>query len=267
MSVPHFRSSLAPVAAAVLLALGGCQKQAGEAAAAVEPGFRLDEAQLLQPIRFSAADPDPAISACTDLATHANGKWLAANPIPSDQVNWGAFNVLAERSLQVQKQLAEQVAAKPNLTGIEKIVADFWVTGMDEAKLNADGIKPLASRLAEIEALTDGASVAEHIRKVAARGENPLFEFGPEADFNNSAMNMGYAMQGGISLPDRNYYFDADKKDIRDAYVLHIAKMLELSGVPATDAALQARDVMQLETRLAKVSKSQDDISRDVQVF
>src|SRR5690606_27141437 len=96
--------------------------------------------------------------------------------------------------------------------GIEKIVADFWATGMDEAKLNAEGAAPLASRLAEIEALTDAASVAAHIRTVAARGENPLFGFGPEADFNDSTTNMAYALQGGTGLPDKTYYFDADKQ-------------------------------------------------------
>ncbi len=248
------------------LALAGCQnKQGSEAAAA--PGFRLDEGELLQPIRFTAADIDPDLNACVDLGAHTNRKWLAANPIPPDQTRWGAFGVLAERSLQVQRQLAEQVAAKPAPAGIEKIVADFWATGMDEAKLNADGIKPLESRLAEIDALTDGPSVAAYLRTVAARGENPVFEFGPEADFNDSTMNMGYAMQGGLSLPDRNYYFDADKKDIRDAFVGHVARVLELSGVPATDAALQARDVMAMETRLARVSKSQEEISRDVSLY
>ena len=252
--------------AAAALALAGCQKQQSPAAAA-EPAFRLDEGQLLQPIRFSPADVDPAINACVDLAAHTNRKWLEANPIPADQTRWGAFHVLGERSLQVQRQIAEQVAAKAELTGIEKIIADIWATGMDEAKLNADGIKPLESRLAEIAALTDGSSVAAYIRTVAARGENPLFDFGPEADFNDSTMNMGFAMQGGLSLPDRTYYFDADKKDIRDAFVAHVAKVLELSGVPAADAARQARDVMAFETRLARVSKSQEEMSRDVSLY
>jgi putative endopeptidase len=268
MSLATIHPARAAVSLAVLLALVACQKQPGDgAAAAVEPGLRLDEAQLLQPIRFGAADVDPAVSACVDLGAHTNGKWLAANPIPGDQTRWGAFNILAERSLQVQKQLAEQVAARANPTGIDKIIADFWATGMDEAKLNADGITPLASRLAEIEALTDGPSVAAYLRTVAARGENPLFGFGPEADFNNSSMNMGYAVQGGTSLPDRGYYFDPDKQDIRDAFVQHVARMLELSGLSATDAALASRDVMAMETRLARASKSQEDLSRDVSLF
>src|SRR5690606_4659195 len=122
-------------------------------------------------------------------------------------------------------------------------------------------------RLAEIEALTDGASVAAYLRTVAARGENPLFSFEPEADFNNSTINMAYAMQGGTGLPDKTYYFDADKQPIRDAYVQHIARMLELSGVPAAAAATQAREVMTIETRLARASRSQEEISRDVSLY
>lgn len=255
------------VALVVTLALAACQKSAETAAITAGAALTLDEGQLIQPIRFSAADIDPAINACQDLGARTNSRWLAANPIPADQTSWGAFNVLRERSLQVQKQIAEQLAGKTALTGIEKIVADLWVSGMDEAKLNADGIAPLASRLAEIDALSDGASVAAYLRTAAARGENPLFSFGPEADFQDSSMMIGYAFQGGTNLPDKTYYFDADKKDIRDAYVRHIAKVLELAGLSATDAALQARDVMALETRLAGASKSEEEFSRDVSLY
>jgi putative endopeptidase len=254
------------IGAAVLLALAGCQK-APEQKAEAAPAFRLDEAQLIQPIRFGAGDLDASKSACTDFAAYANDKWLAANPIPADQVRWGAFNVLRERSLQVQKQLAEQIAAKPTQAGIEKIIADIWATGIDENKRNADGVAPLDSRLEEIAALKDGAGIAEYLRKVSARGENPLFGFGSLADFKDSTMQMAYAVQGGTSLPDKTYYFDADKKAIREAFVAHVAKVLELSGVPATDAAAQAKQVMAFETRLAKASKSQEDISRDFSLY
>ena len=77
-------------------------------------------------------------------------------------------------------------------------------------------------------------------------------------------MNIAYATQGGLGLPDRGYYFDADKKDKLAAYEAHVAKVLELSGVPAADAAKQAKDVIAFETRLAKASKSSEELSRDV---
>ena len=256
------------VAATVFTVLAGCQKAAepkSETAAA--PAFKLNESDLIQPIRFAASDIDASKSACTDLGAYANDKWLVANPIPPDQVRWGAFNVLRERSLQVQKQLAEQIAAKPAPTGIEKIIADIWSTGMDEKKLNAEGIAPLKSRLAEIDALKDGASIAAYLRTVAARGENPLFGFGSQADFKNSAVKIAYAEQGGTSLPDKTYYFDAAKKEIREDFVKHVAKVLELSGVPAADAQKQAQQVMAFETRLAKASRSREELSRDVSLY
>ena len=132
--------------------------------------------------------------------------------------------------------------AKPAPTGIEKIIADFWATGMDEARVNVEGLTPLRDRLAAIDALADGPSVADYLRKVAAAGENSLFAFFPLPDFKDSSMNIAYAMQGGLGLPDKTYYFDKDKKPIREAYEKHIAKVLELSGVPADEAGDAGED-------------------------
>src|SRR6185369_9763704 len=172
------RALILPMASATLLALAACQRASeSKPDAAAAPAFKLDESQLIQPIRFQPSDIDASKSACVDLEQYANSKWLAANPIPADQQTWGAFDVLAERSLQVQKQLAEQLAAKSAPSGIEKIIADFWATGMDGAKRNADGIAPLKSRLDAIDALSDSASIAAYLRTVAARGENRLFSF------------------------------------------------------------------------------------------
>ena len=254
--------------ASAVAALAGCHRAPEtKPPVAAAPAWTLDEGQLIQPIRFLASDVDPAKNACVDLATYANSKWLAANPIPADQTRWGGFNVLRERSLQVQKQLAEQIAAKAELTGIEKIIGDLWATGMDEAKLNAEGIAPLKDRLGEIEALKDGPGVATYLRAVAARGENPLFGFGPQPDFKDSSIQMAAASQGGTGLPDKTYYFDARYKPIREAYVKHIAKVLELSGIPAASAAVEAKQVMAFETRLAKASKSEEELSRDVSLY
>jgi len=254
--------------ASAVAALAGCHRAPEtKPPVAAAPAWTLGEGQLIQPIRFLASDVDPAKNACVDLATYANSKWLAANPIPADQTRWGGFNVLRERSLQVQKQLAEQIAAKAELTGIEKIIGDLWATGMDEAKLNAEGIAPLKDRLGEIEALKDGPGVATYLRAVAARGENPLFGFGPQPDFKDSSIQMAAASQGGTGLPDKTYYFDARYKPIREAYVKHIAKVLELSGIPAASAAAEAKQVMAFETRLAKASKSEEELSRDVSLY
>ncbi len=256
---------------AIATALTACNKDAPapEAAAPAKaaPALTLDEAKLPPVNRFLASDLDAGRNACVDFGGFVNGKWLAANPIPGDRTSWGAFEMLDERSTAVQRQLAEQAAAMQGATGVEKIVGDFWATGMDEAKINAQGIAPLKSRLDAIDALTDGASVAEHLRKSFARGEQALFGFGPNADFNDSSMNIAYVAQGGLGLPDKAYYFDADKKKDLVAYEQHIAKVLTLSGVAAEDAAKQAKDVIAFETRLAKVSKSSEELSRDVELY
>ena len=237
-------------------------------AAAADAGYTIDESKLPPVNRFDpASDLDTSKNACEDFSGYVNGKWLKANAIPGDRTSWGAFEMLDERSTGVQHQLAEQAAAKQDATGIDKIVGDFYATGMDQAKIDAQGIKPLDARLAEIDALTDGKAVADYLRKSYAKGEGQLFGFGPEADFKDSSMNIAYASQGGLGLPDRGYYFDADKKDKLAAYQQHVAKVLELSGTPAADAAKQAKDVVAFETRLAKVSKSSEELSRDVSLY
>ena len=260
---------------AVVVALSACNRDAKPApdGAAARPdaagakALTLDESKLPPVIHFSVNDLDTSKSACQDFGGYVNGKWIAANPIPADRSSWGPGAALAERSLAVQHQLAEQAAADPKATGVEKIVGDFWATGMDKDKIDAQGIAPLDDRLAEIDALTDPASIADYLRTSAARGEGFVFNFGPEADFKDSSMNIAYAIQGGLGLPDKGYYFDKDKADKLAAYQAHVARVLELSGVAADAAAKQARAVVDFETRLAKVSKSSEEMSRDVSLY
>ena len=255
------------VATAVLTVLAGCQRAAEEKKVAAPAAWSLDESKLQQPIRFAATDLDTSQSACKDLAAYVNGKWLATNEIPADEPGWGASLVLRNRSLGVRQQLAERIAAEPNATGIDKIIGDFWATGLDDKKLNEAGLTPLKDRLAAIDALTDGPSVAEHLRKISAVGENPLFAFGPQPDFKDSTQNIASAFQGGLGLPDSTYYSLADKKPIREAYEKHIAKVFELAGTAPAEAAKQATSVLAFETRLAKASKSSEQLSRDVALY
>jgi putative endopeptidase len=272
---PMKPASLALAIVSVLV-LGGCPQQdaANTAAATDAPApatqdaaLTVDESKLPAVIHFAPSDLDSSKNACADFGGYVNAKWLAANPIPGDRSSWGAFDALAERSLGVQHQLAEEAAAETKPSHIDKIVGDFWATGMDEAKVNAQGIEPMKPRLAEIDALSDGPSIAQYLRTSAAKGQNTLFGFGPEADFKDSSMNIAYATQGGLGLPDRGYYFDKDKADKLAAYQAHIAKVLELSGVPAADAATQAKDVIAFETRLAKASLSSETLHRDVSLY
>ena len=258
---------------AIATAVGACSKKpeaavdAAATPAAAAAAFTLDESKLPPVNRFAMSDLDTSKDACSDFGGYVNGKWLAANAIPGDRTSWGAFEMLDERSTAAQRQLAEQAAAMTNATGVEKIVGDFYATGMDAAKINEQGIAPIKDRLDAIAALDSQNKIAEYLRSSAAKGENTLFGFGPNADFSDSNVNIAYAMQGGLGLPDKGYYQDADKQDKLAAYQIHVAKVLELSGIPAADAATQAKDVIAFETRLAKVSKSSEQMSRDVKIF
>ena len=261
---------------AVSAALVGCGKSetpakegaASTPAAATEAHtYTLDQAKLPAYNAFQPSDLDTTLDACNAFGDYVNSKWLAANEIPADRTSWGAFTILDERSVAAQHQLAEQVAQVKNPNHIEKVVGDLWATGMDEAKINAQGIEPLKADLAAIDALADKAAIAAYLRDTAAKGENVLFGFGAEADFKNSAVNMAYASQGGLGLPDKTFYTDAAKADKLKAYQDHVAKVLELAGVPAADAATQAAEVIKFETRLAKASKSSVELSRDVSLY
>jgi len=259
---------------AVAAALTACGKKEEPAATAdaAKPAdatveYKLDEAKLPGVNRFAVGDLDTTKNACDDFGGYVNGKWLAANAIPGDRTSWGAFEMLDERSTGVQRQLAEQAGADKNAKGVEKIVGDFWATGMDAAKINEQGIKPIQGKLDAIAALDSSEKIADYIRTSAAKGENYLFGFGAEADFKDSKNNIAYASQGGLGLPDKEYYTKPENKEKLDAYQAHIAKVLELSGVAAADAAKQAQDVVAFETRLAKVSKSSEELSRDVSLY
>jgi len=146
-------------------------------------------------------------------------------------------------------------------------VGDLYATGLDEAKIDAQGIAPLASKLAAIDGLKDREAVVAFLREEHAAGNDLVFSFGPEADFNEPDMTFGYATQGGLGLPERSYYVDADKKEKLAAYEKHVAKVLALSGIPEKLAPAQARAVVAMETRLAKASKSQEELSRDVSLY
>ncbi|MFC3550005.1 M13 family metallopeptidase [Lysobacter cavernae] len=257
---------------AIATAVAACKKEeAAPAADATKPAaaaaYTLDESKLPGVNRFQASDLDTGKDACTDFGGFVNGKWLAANAIPGDRTSWGAFEMLDERSTAIQRQLAEQAAANTSAAGVDKIVGDFWASGMDAAKINQQGIAPIQAKLDAIAALDSQDKIADYIRTTAAKGENYLFGFGAEADFKDSKNNIAYASQGGLGLPDKEYYTKADNKAKLDAYQAHVAKVLELSGVPASDAAKQAQDVIAFETRLAKVSKSSEELSRDVSLY
>jgi putative endopeptidase len=264
--------SLKPLALAlaVTVALAACQKAETPAPApvAAAPAPVVDMAALKTPIiSFQAADLDANIAACDDLNGFVNAKWLAANPVPADRTTWGSFELLAERSLEIQHALVENLAAQADASGTAKLIGDVWATGMDEAAINAAGLAPIQPMLDEIAAVDSPESIAALLRSSYAKGQAYVFGFGPSPDFKNSTVNIAYAGQAGLGLPDKSYYFDEKHAGVREAYVAHVANILKLAGADEAAAAAQAKDVMAFETRLAGVSMSSEELSRDVSKY
>ena len=251
--------NLAPLGLTIAIAasLAACGKsETAPAADAAKPAF--DQSQIKTAlISLDSADLDPSIAACADLNGFVNSKWLKANPVPGDQTTWGSFEILRERSLEVQHALVQQAAASQAKAGsVEAKIGDIWKTGNDEAKIEAAGLAPLQPTLDKITALNDTAAITQYLRDSQAQGQGALFSLFANADYKDSANVIAYVGQGGLGLPEKGYYFDESQAKIRDAYVAYIAQVLTLSGVDAAQAAEQAKAVMAFETRLAKASMS-----------
>jgi putative endopeptidase len=209
---------------------------------------------------YDRANLDPNTAACTDFYQYANGGWMAANPIPAAYPNWGVANVLDEKNREMLHQILEAAAKNTSAAkgSSEQKVGDYYATCMDEATIEAEGLKPLAPEFDRIAKMKDQKSLQEEIEHLHSMGVSILFGSGSTQDFKNSAEVTAEVDQGGLGLPDRDFYSRTDDKAkiTRDAYLKHVARMFELMGDDATKAASEAQAVMALETKLAAASMS-----------
>ncbi|WP_082547504.1 M13-type metalloendopeptidase [Rhodanobacter sp. Soil772] len=206
---------------------------------------------------FDVSEIDGSINACTDFNGFVNAKWVAAHPIPADRTRWGSFDALREDSLDVQRKIVEKAAREAAAAApgsIEQKIGYLYASGMDAAAIDKAGFDPIKPQLARIDGLKNRTDVVGYIRDSYARGEPVLFRFYGNADFKDSNRQIAYAGQGGLGLPTVDYYSKPDYAKIRTAYVAHIAKLLELTGVGAAHAQQQAKAVLAFETRLAAAS-------------
>jgi putative endopeptidase len=240
---------------AIASALAGCGKQSGVDTAADTAPAAPTSAPAQAYVAFDVNEIDPTIAACSDFNGFVNAKWIAANPIPADRTRWGAFDQLREASLQTQKEIVEATAASNAAAGtLEQKIGTLYSNGMNEAAIDQRGYDPIKPELAKIDAIASSSDVFDYLNDSTSRGFGTLFAFGAETDFQNSQRKIAYAFQGGLGLPTADYYSKAEHADLRDAYVAHIAKVLELIGVDADAAKKQAASVLAFETQLAKAS-------------
>ncbi|MEP6919733.1 MAG: M13 family metallopeptidase [bacterium] len=209
---------------------------------------------------YDIANMDKNTAACTDFYQFSNGTWLKKTEIPPAYSSWGAFNVLAENNRKTLHDILEESAKNTKATkgSNEQKIADFYASCLDEGKREAEGMKPLVPELARIDKIKTTADVQSEIAYLHRHGISTLFGFGSLPDLKNSSMVMAFAGQGGLSLPNRDYYTKTDEKSVklRDEFVKHIANMFQLVGDTPDQAAKNAQTVLAVQTRLAENSRT-----------
>lgn len=207
---------------------------------------------------------DTTVRPGDDFFKFAMGKWLKNNPIPESESSWGIWSLVNEENYKRLRDINEEAMAQTHAAkgSAEQKIGDFWYTGMDSAGIEAQGIKPLLPELQKIDAVQTKKEVLAEGAYLYSIGVNPFLGLFPAQDEMNSDKYVLHIYQGGIGLPDRDYYFDQDDRtvNIRNEYVTHITKMFILMGSPGAEAQRDAATVMHMETALAGASRKLEDL-------
>jgi putative endopeptidase len=208
---------------------------------------------------FSTANLDRSCKPCDDFYQFAMGGWMKANPIPAEFPTWGSFTMLADRNQGAMRGILEE-ASKANASrgSNQQKIGDFYSSCMDTGAIDAADAKPLAPDLAAIDRLKDPSELQPLIARLQPTGSGYLFRFDSTQDLDESTQVIAEINQGGLGLPDRDYYTRTDEKSqqLRADYLAHIAKMFVLAGDGAEKANAEAKTAVNFETTLAKASMS-----------
>jgi putative endopeptidase len=213
--------------------------------------------QELIPNGFDVAYMDTSVSPGDDFYRYANGLWQDQTEIPEDRSRWGAFDTLGENNWRRIRNLLEEVAADPGPVGTSRAkIAAFYNSAMNTETIDAVGISPLEPEFVRIDAISDLGDLARYVAEAHAGIGSPFFDAYAYADQKNNSEVIMQFIQGGLSLPDRDYYFEEKHAEYLPQFVEHMATMLELAGTPSEQARAEAELILAFETQLAGFSKT-----------
>ncbi|MEO6254435.1 MAG: M13 family metallopeptidase [Ferruginibacter sp.] len=210
-----------------------------------------------------AANLDSTVSPGADFFDYANGGWIKKNPIPGEQSAWGIGNLVIEENLKRLREISEKAAtANAAKETSDQKIGDFWTMAMDSAKVEADGLKPIQPLLDKINAITDVKSLLITVSEFKKIGSFTMFNDWVSQDAKKSDVMAYNLVQGGLGLPEREYYFKTDSAtvNIRNEYVKYMTLILTMSGEDTTAASTAAKNILALETKLAKASRKIEDL-------
>ena len=209
---------------------------------------------------FDTSFMDTTVNACDNFFRYAVGGWLKNNQIPAAFSSWGVDQIVEQNNFDILKGVLEKAAADKNAAkgSSTQMIGNYYASCMDEAAIEKAGASPIKPYLEQIDTIKTSADVVRVTADLQKQGFGLLFSFYADADQKNSAMNIANVYQGGLSLPNREYYTKTDDKSvkIREQFIGHVTRMFQLTGDSVDDAKAKADAIMKLETRLALASRT-----------